>query len=999
MAISQLPQAPYRQDRRIYPTPDSGDVLFSEVRDCTRSEIPEYGTPHPNPKKWPDHKLVFVKTVDIERDGIFEFFYAADRENQDLYNFSVGYRNIIGNVGGREFRVVQRSYITPRADFQPLDIPFGTPMPNVPEGKFDDVEYVFFDRQQQPIDQQELNSLYVAEVHTYVEKAFLDDKLSYTAQRNDPLPEKFQILVPEQVVEQIVGGTAEMPTLTGSNLSIKEDQLNPDVKLVRTASRDRSTLPVSLGQKATTNEKQLASIIQTVQSGDTLEQPSATVDIQSEALGDGTYVVTKTEVPELFTSESYSTEKPDLVPPKFRSVIPTTTEELNEIGQAEPPILIDQGDLAISEQQVNEFVKRTRKTKRDLASLPQSLTQKTTSNDKQTATVTETYQLGDTSESASATVDIESEAIGDGTYVVRKIEVPELFTSESYSTEKPDLVPPKFRAVVPTTTEEFNSIGEASEPELDVGDLAITEQQQNKFVKRTRITKRDLGSLPETISQKSTTNAKQLATITETLQVGDTSEQPSATQEIESEALGDGTYVVRKTQVPDVFNEKAYSVEKPDTVPERFRAQVPTTSESTTLAGQATQPSLLTDELSKSKQQVNKFVYREQVVKRAITADVTLPQVQKAYVDGTIGKVDEKLSTNPSIESGLLVSESSATSIGDGKFIVQTVKVDNWPELKSSDWDPVLNAQVVRTEQFVAPPTTFTEENTSFRAINKDRALKVVEDAPVTALNSYVMSFPIQVDLQLPNVLKRLEVVWAQSYSEGSFDSEFEGSNISISGSESGSATSSVSIKPELIVDIEQPWGSDITATAYYFFMQSSNNSVSEAAFLSRLSVIAGGAVSRWPSFKPVSHTILLQGVSGAVKANVSASASANSTGYDKTEGKGTEYDLNILHNAVIIPPTIHGQINILNAETRTQTIQAYANVGWFVTQGNFPVVDVTSYANKNVEAKVTPTSLSPTTPVGIPTSGLYVTKSSIDPYKWGWVKCGAYVINASVLA
>jgi hypothetical protein len=246
MAVSQLPQAPYRQDRRVYPTPDSGDILFSEVRDCTRTEIPEYGTPHPNPKKWPDHKLVYVKPVDIERDGIFEFFYAAERENQDLYNFSSGYRNIVGNAGGREFRVVQRSYVTPRADFQPLDIPFGTPMPNVPEGKFDDIEYVFFDRQQQPIDQQELNSLYVAEVHTYVEKAFLDYKLSYGTQKNDLVPEKFRALIPQTTSEQIVEGLAEQPTLTGSQISVTEDQLNPDVKLVREVSRDRPSSEVTL---------------------------------------------------------------------------------------------------------------------------------------------------------------------------------------------------------------------------------------------------------------------------------------------------------------------------------------------------------------------------------------------------------------------------------------------------------------------------------------------------------------------------------------------------------------------------------------------------------------------------------------------------------------------------------------------------------------------------------------------------------------------------------
>lgn len=246
MAVSQLPQAPYRQERRVYPTPIIGDVLFSEVRDCTRTEIPEYGTPHPNTNKWPDHKLVFVKTVDIDRDGIFEFFYAAERENQDLYNFTVGYRNIIGNVGGREFRVVQRSYVTLREDFAPLDIPFGTQMPDIPEGKFDGIEYVFFDRQQQRIEEQELDSLFVAEVHTYVERAFLDYKLSYSAERIDPLPDRFRTSIPQEITEELVEGLAEMPELSGSELSIKEDQLNPDIKLVRTVSRDTPTAGVKL---------------------------------------------------------------------------------------------------------------------------------------------------------------------------------------------------------------------------------------------------------------------------------------------------------------------------------------------------------------------------------------------------------------------------------------------------------------------------------------------------------------------------------------------------------------------------------------------------------------------------------------------------------------------------------------------------------------------------------------------------------------------------------
>jgi hypothetical protein len=246
MPVSQLPQAPYRQDRKIFPTPIVGDVLFSEVRDGNRTNLPEYGTPHPNTTKWPNHKLVFIKPVDIERNEIFEFFYAADRENQDLYNFSVGYRNIIGNVGGREFRVIQRSYVTPREGFEPLDIAFGTPMPNIPEGKFDGVDYVFFDRQQQRIEQQELDSLYVAEVHTYVETAFLEYKLSYAADRVDPLPDRFRTSIQQEITEEIAEGLAEMPQLSGSELSKKEDQLNPDVKLIRTVSRATPTSGVKL---------------------------------------------------------------------------------------------------------------------------------------------------------------------------------------------------------------------------------------------------------------------------------------------------------------------------------------------------------------------------------------------------------------------------------------------------------------------------------------------------------------------------------------------------------------------------------------------------------------------------------------------------------------------------------------------------------------------------------------------------------------------------------
>jgi hypothetical protein len=117
----------------------------------------------------------------------------------------------------------------------------------------------------------------------------------------------------------------------------------------------------------------------------------------------------------------------------------------------------------------------------------------------------------------------------------------------------------------------------------------------------------------------------------------------------------------------------------------------------------------------------------------------------------------------------------------------------------------------------------------------------------------------------------------------------------------------------------------------------------------------------------------------------------------DKTEGSGTEYDIGISLNAVTLPPTIHGAITIVNAEERTKEITAFAQIGW---QGfNFPTVTAVSTARKTVKADVNPKTLAATSRPAIPTSGVYLVKSSIEPYKWGWVKCAAVVVDAAVLA
>ena len=881
MPVSQLPQAPYRQDRKIFPTPLVGDVLFSEVRDCNRGNpFPEYGTPYPNSNKWPDHKLVYIKPVDIERNEIFEFFYAAERENQDLYNFAFGNR-VIGN---REFRTVTRTYVTLRENFAPTDIEFGTAMPNVPEDKFEGVNYVFYDKEQQNTQQEELNALFVIEVHSYVEEAVLDEVLTLSTERQDPLPPKFRVLSPTTTTDELAEGSVETPVLTGDQLAATEDQLNTNLKRKRTVSRSSAQNTSSLSGKQVTNDLQVANVVETI-------------------VPDGTMITT-----------------------------------------------------------------------------------------------------------SALTVDGSVESLGNGQSVQRVITAPELFTAKSFSAQRPDPVPEKFRVLSPIKSTEESVAGTAEMPALVAGDLESSEQQVNVHVKRKRKTSRDITSLPKTLTQNATNNVKQLVTIKETLQTGEEITPPSATVDVESQALGDGTYVVRTESVASVFPAQSYGAQKRDNIPEKFQADKETTIQSINKIGTASQPVLVAGDLERSNEQINQFVYREQVTKRELPATISMPTVERAYVEGTIVTVDEKLSTSAKIETGLNVSESVATPIGDGKFIVQTVKVkDEWPALKSSEYNYELNAQVEREEQFVKPPSRFTEENVQYRAVNEDRSLRVEEKPPLQALDNYNMSFPVRVDVQLPNVLKRLRVDWIKETAEGEWDTRWSGfssgDNISLSGSENASVDSAGTIRPELIVEIEQPWGSDIPATAYIFFVKGAGNSgmqISDSAIKSKLGTLAGGSIQDWPVFKPKSHTILLKGmkvvITAKASANASSSATRTSNSKDSTVGDGVSYDINSSFNSVTIPPTIHESIEINNSEEKRERLKAKCAVGWN-GYGGFPSVSASADFSKDVVGTVTPTSLDATTPDKIPDNGLYLMKCTVEPYKWGYAKCAAVVLDASKLA
>ena len=161
--------AAVRQSEKMFPTPIIGDVLFSERWVGQSRDLPAYGTAHPNTTRWPNHKLVFAKERgEPDAQDVFDVFYAADRANQDLYNFSFTQ----SDLGGTKFNSVERTYVTLRSAFNPGTPAVGAAIPNTPTNLFTG-GYILVEKQQRRIGVQELDSLYVAETHVYVRRCII----------------------------------------------------------------------------------------------------------------------------------------------------------------------------------------------------------------------------------------------------------------------------------------------------------------------------------------------------------------------------------------------------------------------------------------------------------------------------------------------------------------------------------------------------------------------------------------------------------------------------------------------------------------------------------------------------------------------------------------------------------------------------------------------------------------------------------------------------------
>ena len=109
--------------------------------------LPEFGAPHPNGNKYPNHK--FGWAGDPQTNGTQNLYYVADRAFQHLYNWEV--------EPYAEWPKVVQIFVIPRDSFDPTSLDYAPPPPE----RIDCSEYKITEIQQHRVDDTRLDSLFV----------------------------------------------------------------------------------------------------------------------------------------------------------------------------------------------------------------------------------------------------------------------------------------------------------------------------------------------------------------------------------------------------------------------------------------------------------------------------------------------------------------------------------------------------------------------------------------------------------------------------------------------------------------------------------------------------------------------------------------------------------------------------------------------------------------------------------------------------------------------
>lgn len=835
----------------------------------------------------------------------------------------------------------------------------------------------------------------------------------YEKSRPRRTPPEFQALIPTLDFGESSAGTAIEPTLSPDDISIIDEQTDSFRRRLRSVTQDLSSLPVSLLNSRTTKNKQVEHVLRTLEDDTTVPAtPTALLDVSFEMLGDDTAIEEWDYVDSLFTEPSYSAEIEDPTPAKFRILVPTRKSSLLSTATSVSPPTLSAGELRHEVELINAFVKRDQSTTRSVTSLPVSLTEYVMTPKHQIATRLLTLASGVqtlTGDVGELTIEAEVENFGNSTSLKNKSTVPALFDEQSYSTEIADAMPEKFRVLVPTQrASALLAAASVSPPTLLTGELSRTTERVNAFVKKDTSTYRDTTSLPVSLISYRMTQDRQVATRTATLDTGVQLIVPDElTVEAEVDNLGNGTSLLQLAEVEEVFPRDSYTTSILNRIPERLRATIPLKKVEYEEAGApSTNPTLLDGEFSRTETRVNDFVRRIELQKFNLTPPIS-PIVQFDY------GLTEKFGGGPTrivytlddhsaltIDEGQFILDSKIENLGNGFDVKTTEQFLNspYPTLDGQDYDERLNIVIPYTQRVRAAGSGLGTAARDIKPIDYQRQEEHTVDisGAQALLDAYLLSYPGNVNIDLPDKLVSLAGIIESSVGEGASSETgsfaFTG-NYSVSLELRASAQSSATLIPDAIPGIKQFWGNNIDCMHYHFFLA---NPVTPADVITRVTAILGSAPTSWPKYSPEVVTLVARGerASLQVVATSKGSATVNDSANSSTTAGGTGYSrergLNV--KTIRVSPTIHEELTVTGDTTDTEGISADATAE---ATGLGPAE--TSSESDSVTATVTPTLIPATSgDTAWPSSGKYIYRIDAQPHKYDRVQFHVIVVDAT---
>jgi hypothetical protein len=593
-----------------------------------------------------------------------------------------------------------------------------------------------------------------------------------------------------------------------------------------------------------------------------------------------------------------------------------------------------------------------------------------TDNDGQLITVTTQRKGADSyippSPTATRTVEVSREDAE--SLVERVVDTPEIFSAKTLAKETSDPVPMKFRVAVPTTTSEENVEGQAQEPTLVAGEISKSEQQVNKFVKRVRSTFRSILGLPKLLTQKSTNNEGQLVTVRETLQLGDTVEAPSATKTVESEALGDGTYVVRTSETPEIFSANVFSSERPDPLPQKFRVLLPAETTQFDSEGQASLPSLSYGDLSASEQQVTKFVKRvSKTTRDGNSSSNLLGQVYTSELGGGVAEVIESYGNDQDINPITGVVSIEKENLGNDKFYTRQVKLSELAELKGQNYDETLDVSLPFSRKFVSAEEQLPDGPTSInpRDTLHSEAIEIDYETSRNKLLSVEYTTPVIEQISLPDTL--VSATLYVYYTIDSSQSDQKGSTWSLN------VGGAINTAAQLFFETKDGFSGPVEALNHLFFLKKEECSINE--ILSRVNAQA------WPIIRPQNEKIILTTKSDSISSTLSSSLPNNFT---NSFSRNRTRDI----ATFTIPPSLHQSIEINTIEKGnpdfTFTGQVSVPPSGSILVYEYEVAGETTILQGNIGA---------TSPPLFPI-GRFLYRLSTSPFKYGLVRVDATTVE-----